>query len=356
MAEVHDDTVLVTGGGGFLGGFVVRRLLDRGTAVRILSRRPLPELEALGAEVAIGDLTDRAAVIAACGGCAGVIHAAATPGIHAPLRSFLGPNVHGTRHVIDGCLVHRVPTLVHVSSPSVVFDGRPHEGADESLPPLVRGLANYPHSKLLAERDALRADRVRNLRTVAVRPHLLWGPGDRHILPALVGAAQRGRVPAIGGADPLVSPTYVENAAAALIAVLDRLPGRPDLAGRAYFLNDLPAVRLYGFVRRVAAEAGLGEPVRRSLPAPAARLAGRAAEAAWRASGRTGEPPLTRFTVAQLSVPHWYGTAAIRRFGAWEEAPIERAWARTRPFLRALAGTDGATGGASPADGSPASP
>ncbi len=291
----------------------------------------------MGAVVVQGDLEDRASVVAACAGIRSVVHAGARPGIDAPLREFLGPNVAGARHVVDGCLAHRATTLVHVSSPSVVFDGTPHDGADERLPLPIRGLASYPHSKLLAERDVLRADRTRGLRTVSIRPHLIWGPGDRHVLPALIAAARSGRVPAVGGADPLVAPTYVENAAAAIVHVLRELPRRPELAGRAYFLNDLPAVRLHAFVRRVAEEAGLSPPRLRSLPGPLAAAAGRSATAAWRVLRRPGEPPLSAFTVAQLRVAHWYRTDALRRFGAWEEVEPEAAWRATRPFLRRLA-------------------
>ncbi|MFH5802482.1 NAD-dependent epimerase/dehydratase family protein [Alienimonas sp. DA493] len=333
-----DDLTLVTGGGGLLGGAVVRRLRASGTPVRVLSRRPLPELEELGAEVFLGDLEDRPSLLAACEGVCGVVHSGARPGIDAPLRQFLGPNVAGTRHVIDGCLARRVRTLVHVSSPSVVFDGTPHEGADERLPLPDRGLASYPHSKLLAERDALRADRTRGLRTVAVRPHLIWGPGDRHVLPALVAAAQAGRVPSIGGANPLIAPTFVENAAAAIVQTLFALPNRPEGAGRPYFLNDLPPVRLHEFVRRVAEEAGLEPPALRRLPGPLATAAGKTATLAWRALRRPDEPPLTAFAVAQLRVAHWYRTDALRQFGAWEAVEPEEAWRRTRPFLRRLAG------------------
>ena len=324
----------MTGGGGFLGGFVVRRLLGGGQAVRVLSRRALPELESLGVAVVRGDLEDRPAVLNACEGAGGVIHAAAKPGIHAPLGTFRGPNVTGARHVVDGVLTHRVPALVHVSSPSVVFDGTPHAGADESLPLPDRALGYYAHSKLLAERDVLRADRVRGVRALAVRPHLIWGPGDRHVLPALVAAAKRGRVPAVGAADPHIAPTYVENAAAACVAALDAVRDRPEMAGRAYFVNDLPAVRLFDFVRRVAEESGLAAPAKRALPGPVAGLAGRLGERL----GRGGEPPLCRFTVAQLSVPHWYDTAAADRLGDWHVVEPEEAWRRTRPFLRSLAG------------------
>ena len=328
-----DSPILVTGGGGFLGGFVVRRLRADGRAVRALSRRALPVLDRLGVEVVRGDLEDRASVLAACDGVGGVVHAAAKPGIHAPMHTFRGPNVTGTRHVIDGVLTRRVPALVHVSSPSVVFDGSPHAGANESLPLRDRGLGNYAHSKLLAERDVLRADRVRGVRTLAVRPHLIWGPGDRHVLPALVAAAKRGRVPAVGDADPQIAPTYVENAAAACVRALDALLCGREVGGRAYFVNDLPAVRLFAFVRRVAEEAGLPVPAKRMLPAGLAAAAGRAGELL----GRGDEPPLSRFAVAQLAVPHWYDTAAADRLGDWHVVGIDEAWRRTRPFLRELA-------------------
>ena len=186
-------TILVTGGGGFLGEAVVRQLLSREDRVRSFSRGAYPNLAADGVEIHRGDLSDRNAVHEAVAGCTAVIHVAAKPGIWGSRRSFWRTNVLGTRHVLEACRRHGVNRLVYTSSPSVVHSSGHSEGADESLPYPTRHLAHYPDTKAQAERMVLAANGP-DLSTVALRPHLVWGPGDNHLLPRLVARAKVGRL------------------------------------------------------------------------------------------------------------------------------------------------------------------
>lgn len=309
-------TALVTGGGGFLGGWIVRALRARGDAVRVLARRRTPALDGLDVGWVEGDLRDPAAVARAVRGVTSVIHVAAKPGYWGPYAEYRDANVTGTQHVIDACRAAGVGVLVHTSTPSVVFDG-PLEGADEERPYARRWLCAYPETKAEAERRVLAAHAPGRLHTVALRPHLVFGPGDRHLLPRLRAAALAGRLPVVGDGRNRVSVTYVENAAAAHLAALDavRAPDAPA-GGRAYFVAEPEPVVLWDFLHRVFAALGVPAPRRRVRAGPAYAL-GAACEIAYRLLRLGGEPPLTRFLVAQLAESHWFSVERARRELGW---------------------------------------
>lgn len=295
--------VLVTGGGGFLGRAVCRNLAARGDTVHALQRRPSAELGALGVTQHLADLRDPAAVRAAVDGCEAVIHCAAKAGAHGAYQEFAAINVTGSRNVLDAC-VRAGARLVYVSSPSVVHDGRDLEGVDESVPYATHFAAPYPRTKATAERILLDGP----VPVVALRPHLIWGPGDPHFLPRFV--ANRHRLWLIGRADKLIDTVYVDNAADACVLALDRLrPGSP-LCGRAYFITQGEPCGFGEWVNALLAAAG-HRPVRRRLPAGPAKAAAGVME---RLAARGGwEPPLTRFLVEQASTAHWFDITAARR-------------------------------------------
>ena len=218
---------LVTGGGGFLGRAIVERLLTRGRRVRILSRGDYPDLARRGVEMLRADLVDASAVRAACRGCDLVFHVAARIGMAGRYALFHQTNVVGTQNIVDACRDAGVQRLVFTSSPSVVFDGTDMQGADECAPYPPRFKAHYPRTKALAERVVLAANSPR-LATVALRPHLIWGPGDGHIVPTILRAGRAGRLRRIGGANKRIDSTYIDNAADAHLCAADRL--RPGAA------------------------------------------------------------------------------------------------------------------------------
>ena len=329
-------TALVTGGGGFLGLYVVERLVARGETVRVFSRGDYPRLRELGVETVRGDLKDVAAVADACRGVETVYHTAALPGIWGPWKTFHDTNTLGTRHVLDGCRRHGVQRLVYTSSPSVVFDGRSHVDADESLPYADRYLCHYPHTKAIAEREVLAANGD-DLKTVALRPHLIWGPRDGHLIPRLIRRAKAGRLRRVGDGTNLISMSYVENAAAAHLAAADALRDGSPACGRAYFVNEPEPVNLWGWIDRLLALAGL-PPVTKSISAPTARRVGLACETVWSALRLAGEPPMTRFLAAQLSQSHTYRvTAAERDFGYRPVVSVDDGLRKLEPELRRLA-------------------
>ncbi|MDJ0869593.1 MAG: NAD-dependent epimerase/dehydratase family protein [Myxococcota bacterium] len=302
---------LVTGGGGFLGGAIARRLVERGDLVRSLARGRYPELEDLGVETWRGDVADASAWARAAEGCDVVFHVAARVGGWGPRAEYWRTNVIGTDNAIEACRRHGVARLVFTSTPSVVHAGGDIEGADESLPYAERFEAAYPETKAEAERR-VRAANDASLATVALRPHLVWGPGDRHLIPRLLARARAGRVRLVGREDKRVDATYVDNAADAHLLAADRLHPGAACAGRAYFIaqgEPRPASEL---VNAILEAAGL-PPVTKRIPASVAWCVGALLELWYRLRGREDEPPLTRFAASQLSTAHWYALGAARR-------------------------------------------
>jgi len=308
--------VLVTGGGGFLGRYIVEQLVARGERVRSFGRGKYPELAALGVEVVRGDIANRDAVIAACAGVDAVIHAAALPGIAVQWAPYEQANVHGTEHVLAGCRTHRISRLVYTSSPSVVFAGVDQCGVDERAPYdfawMKANGAHYSHSKALAEQAVLTAS-DETLRTCALRPHLIWGPRDNHLIPRLIDRARSGRLRRVGDGGNHIDTIYVENAAAAHLLALDALNAENSpAAGKAYFLSQGSSVNCWDWIDEILALAEL-PPVAKSISYASARRAGRLCETIFRLFHIKAEPPMSRFLAAQLATSHWYDVSAARQ-------------------------------------------
>lgn len=303
--------VLVTGGGGFLGGFVVRKLVARGDSVRSLTRTAYPWLAELGVEQAHGDLSSAEAVAAAVAGMDVVIHTAAKAGVWGNKADFVTTNITGTKNVIAACQKHSVTRLVYTSTPSVVHGGADLEGANELAPYPKTYEAYYPATKAVAEKAVLAANGP-DLATVALRPHLIWGPGDPHLIPRVIQRARAGKLRRVGTRPVKVDVTYVENAADAHLLAADKLaPGSP-IAGKAYFLSNGEPVDLWDFLNRVFALVNL-PPVTRSVSVWKAKLAGRILENLYYYLRLPGEPAMTRFVASQLSTSHWYDISAAKR-------------------------------------------
>jgi nucleoside-diphosphate-sugar epimerase len=310
--ESPQGPALVTGGTGFLGRRIVDRLLSQGRAVAVAGRTPAPDLEARGVRFIRAALEDPIAIGAACAGIDTVFHVAAKVGVWGRYSDFFRANVLGTRAVVAGCRVHGVGRLVHTSTPSVVYNGLDLAGADESLPLTTRCPSPYPLTKAEAEAEVLAAH-TPELRTVALRPHLIWGPGDPHLVPRILALSRAGRLRIVGEGRNRVDMVHIENAADAHIAAEAALcaPSSPA-GGRAYFITNGEPVLLWDWINALLA--ALGEPrVTKKMPMGAASLLGAACEAAWRMLPLRGEPPMTRFTAAELAKDHWFDISAARR-------------------------------------------
>lgn len=309
---------LVTGGGGFLGSAIVRELAARGDEVVSYSRGEHREIEALGVRCLRGDIADPAALLAAFRGLDTVFHSAALAGIHGSRAAYQRTNVEGTRNVIAAARAAGVARLVFTSSPSVCFDGRDHLRAGNDIPPARRFLAEYPRSKAEAEALVLAAHGERGLATTVLRPHLIFGPGDPHLVPRIVARARAGKLAIVGSGRNEVSLTYIDNAAHAHVLAADRLTPSARHGGRAYFIAQEEPVVLWDWIRDLLRALDLPRPVRR-VPLGAAYAAGALLETAWKLGRRSGEPPMTRFLALQLARSHSYDMEPARRDFGYRE-------------------------------------
>jgi nucleoside-diphosphate-sugar epimerase len=303
--------VLVTGGGGFLGAAIVRRLVLRGDHVRSLARHRYPDLDKLGVEQIQGDISERSAVLQAAANCDAIVHVAAKAGIWGRAQDYQRTNVDGTAHVILACRQLGIGKLVYTSSPSVVFDGKDMAGVNESVPYPAHHEAHYPRTKAVAEQLVLQANGPQ-LATMALRPHLIWGPADNHLVPRLLARAKAGRLRRIGTASPLIDSIYIDNAADAHVLALDRLGINSAVAGKAYFLSQGEPLPLWDLVNRILATANL-PPVTRSVSKGMALTAGWVLEGVHGLLGWQSEPLMTRFLARELSTAHWFDISAARR-------------------------------------------
>ncbi|OQY50658.1 MAG: 3-beta hydroxysteroid dehydrogenase [Desulfobacteraceae bacterium 4572_87] len=303
--------ILVTGGGGFLGNAIAERLLKRGDRVRSFSRGDYPELRASGVDVQRGDLADKKAVMTAVEGCDAVFHVAAKPGIWGTYREYHATNVTGTENIIEACRQTGVSRLVYTSSPSVVFAGGSMEGVNESAPYPKSHPTHYLTTKARAENMVLSAN-SKTLSTIALRPHLIWGPGDPNFLPRLIERRKSGRLAKLGKKPHLVDCIFIDNAADAHILALERLhPGSP-VAGKAYFISQGDPIDIGDLMDRILLAAGL-DPIDRIISEKLAYGAGWLLELIYGTLKLKGEPPMTRFLAKQLSTAHWFDMSAARK-------------------------------------------
>jgi len=296
--------VLVTGARGMLGAAVARALAARGDAVTVLQRRPsgLPFPEVCA------DLGDPAAPLArALAGHDAVLHLAAKVDVVGPWRDYRRTNVDGTRALLTAARDAGVTRVVHVSSPSVAHAGSALVGAPARPADPARARGHYARSKALAEQVALAAARD-GLAVVAVRPHLVWGPGDPQLVGRIVARARAGRLPVVGTGAALIDTTYVDNAVDALVAALDRAP---QVTGHAFVVSNGEPRPVAELVAAICAASGVAPP-RIGVPAGVARAAGAAIELLVRR-----DPPMTRFLAEQLSTAHWFDQRSTRTALGW---------------------------------------
>lgn len=301
--------VLATGASGFLGRAVVRALQQAGHEVRTLQRRPST---VAGAEDRLGSVTDPDAVSAALDGVDGVVHLAAKVSLAGDPAQFRAVNVEGTRTLLDAAASAGVSRVVHVSSPSVAHAGHALAGVGAEPADPVGARGEYARTK--AEAELLALDRAGDdLSLVAIRPHLVWGPGDTQLIARVVARARRGTLPLLNGGTALIDSTYVDNAASGIAAALDRVD---DVSGRVYVLTNGEPRPVGDLLAGICRASGV-RPPRLRLPAAVATAAGAVVERVWAVRPGQDEPPMTRFLAEQLSTAHWFDQTEIRRDLRW---------------------------------------
>lgn len=324
---------LVTGGGGFLGSAVVRKLLEQGMRVRSFSRNFYPELATAGVEQYQGNLASADDVLRAASGCDIVYHIAAKAGVWGKFSGYHRANVIGTQHVIDACLAKGIRKLVHTSTASVVFAGEDLEGVDESIPYPTQFHSFYVQTKVEAEKR-VRAANSERLATVILRPHVIWGPGDPVWLPRILERGARGELRIIGDESKTIDTIYVDNAADAHLLAGERLDIGSPVAGQTYFISDDDPVHTWDMINRVL-EAGNLPPVQRRVPARVAKAAGFLMETVYGLLRIEDEPRLTRFAAQELSSSHWFDIGAAKRdLGYRPQVTMDEGFERLRAWLR----------------------
>ena len=300
---------LVTGGGGFLGKAVVRKLIEKKIDVASFSRSKYPELDRMGVTQIQGDLARQADVIEAFKGIDTVFHVAAKPGIWGSYDSYFQVNVTGTVNVLAACKANNVERLVHTSSPSVIFDDYDMENVDESVPYPDTYLAPYPETKALAEKEVIRAAKE-GLPTIILRPHLIWGPDDNHLVPKIISRAKQLKI--IGPEDDLVDTIYVDNAADAHVLAAEKLVTDPGLSGNVYFISQDEPVSKWTMANAFLAAAGL-PPIKGRISGKAAYAAGWVFEHIYRVFNIRKDPPMTRFVAKEMATSHWFDISRVKK-------------------------------------------
>lgn len=296
--------VLVTGGGGFIGKAIVHALLKKGFDVGVVGRNRYPDLEAIGVEGHQGDIRDLDFLRLACRGKDTVFHVAAKAGIWGKRKDYFSINAQGTENIVDACRHAGVHALVYTSTPSVVFDRSPIEGGSEQLPYASQPLCHYAASKIVAEKTVLAADGPR-LRTIAMRPHLVWGPGDRHLIPRILERGRQGSLAIVGNGHNQVDISYIDNVVHAHLLGAENLHQSGSAGGEAFFIGQEVPVNLWQWINGLFAKVGI-DPVDKKIPFTTAYMAGWLLEVVYRAAGITREPKMTRFLAHQLAHSHWF--------------------------------------------------
>ncbi len=299
--------VLVTGASGMLGRGIAQTLIDRGDTVTVLQRRP----SGLDCAELLGDVADADVVARAVAGQQGVVHGAAKVDVVGPWAEYERANVVGTRTVLAACLAAGVRRVVHISSPAVAHAGAAlvGAGAEGADPVAARGF--YARSKAIAEVDALAADSPA-LAVLAIRPHLVWGPGDTQLVERIVARGRAGRLPLVGTGGALIDTTYVTNAVRAIVAAVDA-----TAHGEALVVSNGEPRPVAEVLGRLCAAAGVDGP-RGHLPLRVAALAGAVVERVWARFDRRDTPPLTRFLAEQLGTAHWFDQRRTRELLGWQ--------------------------------------
>lgn len=304
---------LVTGGGGFVGSYIVRQLLEKGVQCSVVGRNAYSELLALGVTCHRGDICDASFLSDAMQGIDTVFHVAALAGIWGKWDDYYRINVQGTENVIAACKNNKVSTLVYTSTPSVVFNGNDIVNGDETLPYADHFLCHYAKSKVMAEKLVLSSNNTnQNFQTCAIRPHLVWGPGDPHLIPRLLERGRLGQLKKVGDCSNLVDISYVVNVADAHLLAAANLENSKTAAGQAYFISQGEPVNLWDWIDQLFERMGV-PPIKAVVPFKLAYGAGAVLETLHKVFAPEKEPRMTRFLAEQLAKSHCFSIKKASR-------------------------------------------
>lgn len=324
--------ILVTGGGGFLGTYIIQELLKNPTyIVTNFSRHSYSHLEDMGVPTIKGDLKKPADIERALmNGFDAIFHVAALAGVWGRFQDYLDINYFGTKNLLEAALAHGVKRFVYTSTPSVVFGKEDLMGVDETQPYPKEHLNAYGETKTMAEKLVLQTNNSQTFLTCAIRPHLIWGPGDPHLFPRVIQKGKEGKLKVVGDGENLVDIIYVENAALAHVQAFEHLkPGSP-VCGEAYFVGQERPVKLWSFINEILGHMKI-EPVMGAIDVTTAYRIGWLMEKTFKLAGiQKPEPPMTRFVALNLGKSHYFSHAKAKRdFGYMPRISIEEGMKRT---------------------------
>lgn len=331
--------ILVTGGGGFLGSHIIKELLKNPTyIVTNFSRHSYSDLEDMGVPTIKGDLKKKEDVERALDqGFDAIFHVAALPGVWGKYEEYYNINYLGTKNLVEGAKARGIQRFVYTSTPSVVFNKDDLLGVGEEQPYATEFLNPYAETKTMAEKLVLGLNDSSKFLTCALRPHLIWGPGDPHIFPRLIQKGKQGKLRIVGDGENLVDIIYVENAAMAHVQAFEHLkPGSP-VCGQAYFVGQERPVKLWDFINTVLGFVKV-EPVMNSIDVMSAYRLGWVLEKVYKFLGiQKPEPPMTRFVALNLGKSHYFSHAKAKRdFGYVPKISIEEGLKKTFSFRETI--------------------
>lgn len=305
--------VVITGGGGFLGTEVCKMLVKQNHQVVSISRHVYPHLQNMGVRSLPIDLSQKNELEYALEGAEVVFHMAAIAKIWGKRKDFYQTNVIGTQNIIALCRKLGVSRLIYTSSPSVVFGNQDLCGVDESQNFPKRHYCDYAKTKSIAERLVLAANDGDKLCTVSLRPHLIWGPNDKHLIPRVIQGAKKKTLKIVGDGKNKVDVIFIENAATAHILAMEKLLPGSNLCGQSYFLGQEKPVILWDFINQILDRANIS-PIKKRVSPKVAYALGAAMEKTYSGLGLyKNDPPMTRFLAMQLSKSHYFSHAKAKR-------------------------------------------
>lgn len=302
--------ILVIGGGGFVGKALAKMATEQGIETIVAGRHKYPEVEKHGIQCVQGDIRDKKFTDGVCCNVDTIFHVAAIAGIWGPWKDYYSINVEGTENILKSCQENGVPNLVYTSTPSVVFNRSSIEGGDESLPYADKFLCNYAKSKVIAEKMVLAANSEK-LATCALRPHLIWGPGDPHLVPRLLDKGRARQLKIVGDGTNLVDISYIDNVAHAHILAGKNLCTERSCAGKPYFISQDKPVNLWNWINTLFERTGI-PPVTQTVPFTVAFFVGAILETTYTVLRKKEEPRMTRFLAEQLAKSHYFSLSNIK--------------------------------------------
>ena len=324
--------ILVTGGGGFLGTYIIKELLKNTSyMVTNFSRNSYSHLEDLGVPTLKGDLRNKQDVERVLDhGFDAIFHVAAMAGVWGKYEDYLAINYLGTKYLLEAAKERGVERFIYTSTPSVVFNMDDLLGVSEDPPSATEFLNAYSETKTMAEKLVLQLNDGQSFLTCAIRPHLIWGPGDPHLFPRIIQKGKEGKLRVVGDGENLVDIIYVENAAFAHVLAFERMEPGSLICGQSYFVGQERPVKLWSFINQVLGFVKV-EPVMGSIELRSAYRLGWVFEKLFKLAGiQQPEPPMTRFVALNLGKSHYFShEKAKAHLGYYPRVSIEEGLKRT---------------------------